>query len=239
MLFNKKAPKSKEKICFCFKNIFDIIKKILVRFIIVGSVLGYVVVPFIHNYLDTWIAKLIWFPSNLFLLVFIFLSIKNTKVFEDPLKERISNVGIFLVIPILPSIFVFNYYNIENIWKWVIFAYAFILIPCLFWILFSPHLKQEEYCQNEKEKIIINMAKYIVLFWLIDLLYMAIFNGWLIAIFIFSSFCIHCQQNFIFFIYFLVVLYKVLYNLRLALKPYIYNKLCKLRRLDWRYCLLI
>ncbi len=186
MLLNKKALKSKNKICFCFKNILGIIKKNIVRFIIVGSVLGYVVVPFIHNYLDSWIAKLIWFPSNLFLLVFIFLSIKNTKVFEDPLKERISNVGIFLVIPILPSVFVFNYYNIENIWKWVIFAYAFILIPYLFWSLFSYHLKQKEYSQNEKEKIIINMAKYIALFWLVDLLYMAIFNGWLIATFIFG-----------------------------------------------------
>lgn len=186
LLLNKKVQKSKNKICFYLQKLFGVIKKNLVRFIIVGSILGYVVVPFIHNYLDSWIAKVIWYPSNLFLLVFIFLSFKDTKLFDDPLKERLSNIGIFWVIPILPSVFVFSYYNIENTWKWVLFAYAFVLIPYSFWNLFSYHLIQEDYSQNEKEKMVLNMAKYVFLFWLVDLLYMAIFNGWLIAIFIFG-----------------------------------------------------
>ena len=47
-------------------------------------------------------------------------------------------------------------------------------------------LKQDDLDKEEKEKMSLNIIKYIGLFWLVDLLYMSIFNDWLVLIFVFG-----------------------------------------------------
>lgn len=148
--------------------------------------LGYIIIPFIHNHIDASIAKIIWYPSNLFVLVVIFSDFKREISKDNPMINVVSNIGVFWILPFLPSVFVFHYYNIDFIWKWVIFAYAFIVTPCSFFTLLSSQLKQDAYSKEEKAKMSLNMFKYIALFLLIDLLYMAIFNDFIIFIFIFG-----------------------------------------------------
>lgn len=172
------------------KKIIIDIKKTMFRITLIVSVLGYIIVPFIHNHIDASIAKIIWYPSNLFVLVVVFSDFKREISKDNPMINVVSNIGVFWILPFLPSVFVFHYYNIDFIWKWVIFAYAFIVIPCSFLVLLSYQLKQDEYGKEEKAKMSLNMVKYIALFLLIDFLYMAIFNDFLIFIFIFGTLAI-------------------------------------------------
>ena len=162
------------------------VKETIFRITLIVSVLGYVIIPFVHNHIDENIAKAIWYPSNLFILGVIFSNFNIEVSKENPSINAISNVGVFIALPVLPSIFVFNYYDIDRIWLWMIFAYAFVLIPCSFLYLLYFELKLEAHTQKEKEKMSRNIIKYIILYWLVDLLYMAIFNSWLILIFVFG-----------------------------------------------------
>ena len=162
------------------------VKETIFRITLIISVLGYIIIPFVHNHINENIAKAIWYPSNLFILGVIFSNFNIEVSKDNPMINAISNVGVFIALPVLPSIFVFNYYDIDRIWMWTIFAYAFVLIPCSFLYLLSFELKLEEHTQKEKEEMSRNIIKYIILYWLVDLLYMAIFNSWSILIFIFG-----------------------------------------------------
>lgn len=55
---------------------------------------------------------------------------------------------------------------------------------CFFLSLLSYSLKHRELTKEEKQKISINVVKYILLYWLFDLTYMGIFNGWVWTTFI-------------------------------------------------------
>ena len=163
-------------------QILSLIKKYLIIIISAISLLIFISIPFLHNVLNDTVAQWLWYPSCVVFFILIIIGFKkDDETFSNFKIERISNISIFWLIPVLPSIFVFNYYDFDHIWKWVIFAYAFILIPISFYFLY-----QEDKSEEATKKLPINALKSTVLYWLFDLLYMSIFNDWLIGKFVFG-----------------------------------------------------
>ena len=169
-----------------FIKILKIIINIIWRIIVGIAIINFVVIPFLHNVINHTIAQWIWYISCAVFLLLLLMGSKDEKTFENPLMDKISDIGIFWILPILPSAFVFNYYDIDYIWLWVIFAYVFILIPFSFISLLVFKLKEEKCSQEEKQKATLNVVKSMILYWLVDLLYMSIFNDCLILTFIFG-----------------------------------------------------
>lgn len=163
-------------------QILSLIKKYSIIIISAISLLIFISIPFLHNVLNDTVAQWLWYPSCVVFIIIIIIGFKkDDESFGNSKIERISNISTFWAIPVLPSIFVFNYYDIAYIWKWVIFAYAFILIPISFYFLY-----QEDKPEEATKKLPINALKSTVLYWLFDLLYMSIFNDWLIGKFVFG-----------------------------------------------------
>lgn len=163
-------------------QILSLIKKYSIIIISAISLLIFISIPFLHNVLNDTVAQWLWYPSCVVFIILIIIGLKkDDEPFGNSKIERISNISTFWAIPVLPSIFVFNYYDIAYIWKWVIFAYAFILIPISFYFLY-----QEDKPEEATKKLPINALKSTVLYWLFDLLYMSIFNDWLIGKFVFG-----------------------------------------------------
>lgn len=163
-------------------QILSLIKKYSIIIISAISLLIFISIPFLHNVLNDTVAQWLWYPSCVVFIILIIIGFKkDDETFGNSKIERISNISTFWAIPVLPSIFVFNYYDIAYIWKWVIFAYAFILIPISFYFLY-----QEDKPEEATKKLPINALKSTVLYWLFDLLYMSIFNDWLIGKFVFG-----------------------------------------------------
>lgn len=157
------------------------INLLLVVIGIVALVL-FIVIPFLNNHLNQTIAQWLWYPSCFVFAVLMFVGLKDdSNSFNNPQIEKISNISIFWIAPILPSAFVFNYYNIDYIWKWFIFVYAFILFPISFYLLYK-----EKNPDEINKKIPVNTIKSTILYWLFDLLYMSIFNDWFIGKFVFG-----------------------------------------------------
>lgn len=185
--------KLKQKRTFCFErfkerfiNIFKIIISIIWRIIGIVAIISFVIVPFLHKIINHIFAQWIWYSSCAIFLLLLLIGTKNNKTLENPLMDKICEIGVFWILPILPSAFVFNYYDIDYIWLWVIFAYTFILIPFTFMSLLTFKLKDEKCSQEEKREASLNIAKSIILYWFVDFLYMSIFNKWLIPTFIFG-----------------------------------------------------
>ena len=88
---------------------------------------------------------------------------------------------IFLIIAIPLHIFVdeFSIY-----WFW--FAFFVIFIPLAFLNMLDWLINSKALTEEKKKSASINICKYIGLFWLYDLLYMSIFNEWIVLEYIFG-----------------------------------------------------
>lgn len=165
-----------------------LIAKIFVKIVVIASLLGFAVVPFLHKCIDHNLAQWIWYPACvLSILESIIANARNKRpTFKNSLFEFLGKWGQFSAYSIVISIFVFNYYDIDCAWMWVIFGTVALCVPAFFLSLLSFHIKNERPSEESKQKSTLNIMKSILLYWFIDLLYMSIFNDWLIFTFIFG-----------------------------------------------------
>lgn len=189
----KKAKKQRKKRDFTkikgvISTVLKVFKKIAIAVIGLTSLIAFLVVPFLHNCIDHTLAQWIWYPAVAILVLGSIVGNARNKrpMFKTPLFEFLGKWGEFSAYPIIISIFVFNYYEIDYAWMWVIFGIVALCIPTFFLSLLMFHIKNDHPSEEAKQKSALNIMKSILLYWFIDLLYMSIFNGWLIPTFIFG-----------------------------------------------------
>lgn len=173
------------------KNLFNRIKpvilkgiklicKILRKVILLLSMLAFFIIPFMNSWFDNFTAQCIWYPA---LAVMVILLIhesvrKDGADSEETVVDHVGKWSLWTILFTFLSVFVIRYYNITYIWLWVIFGVAAIYTFLFFLSLLSYNLKHRQLTKEEKQKISLNVVKYILLYWLFDLTYMGIFNGW-------------------------------------------------------------
>ena len=165
-----------------------LLAKILVKIVVITSLLSFAVVPFLHNCINHDLAQWIWYPACILsILESIIANARNKRqTFKNPLFEFLSRWGEFVIYPIIVSVFVINYYEIDYAWMWVIFGMIALCVPMFFFLLLSFHIKNNNLSEDAKQKSSQNIVKSILLYWFIDLFYMSIFNDWLIPTFVFG-----------------------------------------------------
>ena len=163
-------------------------KKIVIAIVGIASLIAFLVVPFLHNCIDHTLAQRIWYPAVAILVLGSIVGNARNKrpMFKTPLFKFLGRWGEFTAYPIIISIFVFNYYEIDYAWMWVIFGVVALCIPTFFLSLLMFHIKNDHPSKEAKQKSSLNIMKSILLYWFIDLLYMSIFNNWLVPTFIFG-----------------------------------------------------
>lgn len=164
------------------KSVFKLFLKVLAGI----SIPVFVVVPFLHNYINSIQAHLLWYPSCLIFIILLIIGSKDDKAIETSISDKVGSIGVFWIAPIIPSVFVFNYYDIDYIWKWVLFSYIFLLIPFTFYNLLVVGVVQNKGEEKKNKAVALNIIKYVILYWLFDLFYMSIFNDWIILKFVFG-----------------------------------------------------
>ncbi len=182
-----------------FKKWFFIIMKIIIKImkkilkvicgvVVIASVLIFIFLPFLNGIVDNTIAKYIWYPSCLLFAVITVIDIfRNTEpIFKIPVLNLWGKWGLIATFWFFVSIFVFNYYDINYIWNWVIFGLIFIHIPILYFSLIAVYVVDDKPNQDDKLRLTTNSIKGILLYWFLDFLYMSIFNDWLIPKFVFG-----------------------------------------------------
>lgn len=189
----KKVRKQRKKRDFTkiksvISTVLKVFKKIAIAIVGLASFIAFLVVPFLHNCIDHTLAQWIWYPAVAILVLGSIVGNARNKrqMFKTPLFEFLGKWGEFSAYPIIISIFVFNYYEIDYAWMWVIFGIIALCVPAFFLSLLSFHIKNDHPSAEAKQQSSVNIMKSIILYWFIDLLYMSIFNDWLIPTFIFG-----------------------------------------------------
>lgn len=189
----KKVKKQRKKRDFTkvkgvILSILKVGKKIAIAVIGIASFAAFLVVPFLHNCIDHTLAQWIWYPALSILILWSIIGNARSKrpIFKTPLFEFLGKWGNFSAYPIVISIFVFNYYEIDHAWMWVIFGLVALCVPAFFLSLLNFYIKNNQPSKEAKQISGLNVMKSIFLYWFIDLLYMSIFNDWLILTFIFG-----------------------------------------------------
>lgn len=165
-----------------------VITKFFVKIVVITSLFGFAVVPFLHNSIDHDLAQWIWYPAcMLSILDSIIVNVRNKRpVFKNPIFEFLGKCGEFIAYATIASVFVINYYEIDYAWMWVIFGIVAFCVPIFFFLLWNLQIKNENLSDDAKQKASLNIIKSIFLYWFIDLFYMSIFNNWLIPTFVFG-----------------------------------------------------
>ena len=190
-IFHKESGFIKQKIMtisnWIWKGIKNIAKLIL-GIIVVVAFVTFFIVPFLHNSIDRTLAQWIWYPAvSISILFFVIDNIRSKRpAFKTPIIDFLSKWGEISIFPVFISLFVFNYYEIKYIWMWVLFGIAAIFILAFFLSLLMFYIRINQLSEEEKHTSVMNIMKSILLYLFIDLLYMSIFNDWLIPTFIFG-----------------------------------------------------
>lgn len=188
------------KVKTVMKNLYNRIKPVIVkgmklickflrRVILVLSVLAFFIIPFMNAWFDNFIAQCIWYPAFAVMVILLIREFvrKDESDSEETVLDHVGKWTWWTILFTFLSIFVIRYYDIMYIWLWVIFGAIAIYTFLFFQSLLSYNLKHRELTKEERQKISINVVKYILLYWLFDLTYMGIFNGWFWATIIFGT----------------------------------------------------
>lgn len=132
---------------------------ILLGLLITAATLGFFVVPFLNTLINKSLAQWIWYPSAalFFLTLSIFCFKKKDPTNEPPVFDLLGKWGALAVAITFTSIFVFNFYCIDIIWKWVIFGAVVFYIPAFFFSLLVFDWKHIQRSDEEKK----SQSKYI------------------------------------------------------------------------------
>ena len=162
-----------------------LLRLFLVLLTIVSSI-AFLTVPFLNNVLTNTVAQWIWFPATLVLAFFVIMYCKKEKTpsNEPPVIDFLGKWGAIVVAFSFLSVFVFNYYDIDFVWKWIIAGVVAVYAPCFFFSQLAFDLSHNQRSSDEKQKASLNTCKNIVLYWLFDLFYLSIVNDWLVPMFV-------------------------------------------------------
>lgn len=137
------------------------------------------VFPFLHNSLEHTIAQWLFYCA---IPIFCFCS------FSKKTKNDVYNLFLsILVLFILISCFVINYYNTAYNWFWFTFILFSLSIPygCVSIKLFVE--KNRKLTKEQNKNFINSSIKYTLFYWLVDLFYMSFFLENLACKFIFGG----------------------------------------------------
>ena len=164
-----------------------LLRLFLVLLAIVSSI-AFLAVPFLNNVLTNTVAQWIWFPATLVLAFFVIMYCKKEKApsNEPPVIDFLGKWGVIVVAFSFLSVFVFNYYDIDFVWKWIIAGVVAVYAPLFFFSLLAFDLSHNQRSSDEKQKASLNTCKNIVLYWLFDLFFLSIVNDWLVPMFVFG-----------------------------------------------------
>lgn len=164
-----------------------LLRLFLVLLAIVSSV-AFLAVPFLSNVLTCIVAQWIWYPATLILALCVIMYCKKEKTSsnEPPVIDFLGRWGAIVVAFSFLSAFVFNYYDIDLVWKWIIIGFIAVYAPLFFFSLLAFDLSHNQRSSDEKQKASLNTCKNIVLYWLFDLFFLSIVNDWLVPMFVFG-----------------------------------------------------
>lgn len=147
-------------------------------------VLSFLVIPFLNNVINRTTAHWLWYPALILILISLVMDWfhKLKPVFDSSMVEFARKWGEALAVFAMISVFVFNYYDIDKKWLWVIFAYMAVYTPCFFLSLLGFDVKQNGKDVERHQNAFANVVKNIALYWFVDLFYMSVFNYWIIYI---------------------------------------------------------
>ncbi len=155
----------------------------------IAIILTFFIVPFLHNIINDIVAQIAWYFSFAYIIfTSIETRIKTEKpIFENEYFEFIYNWGErFLLFSIL-SIFVFNYYNFDYIWHWVIFVSIALCTPAFTLSLITLAIKEKKpETENQKRTLTVNVLKILFLCWFLDSFYFSILHNSLFCTFLFG-----------------------------------------------------
>ncbi len=163
-------------------------RKVLLKFFALVSLLFFFVVPFMNNILSHNIAKILWFPSCLMVIISVIFDFagKYEPVFDNYLTDKSRKLGEPVVLAIFISVFVHNFYKINTILAWAIFIAAAIYFPYMFLSILLADWKENQRSKEEKTTSSLNILKNIFLYWFLDITYISWFSKWEIPMFIFG-----------------------------------------------------
>lgn len=144
------------------------------------SLAAFLVVPFLHNYIDHIWAQWIWYPACAIFIVSAIFDSRNAdkKPSKIPLFDFLEKISLLPAVMILGSAFIINYYNVAFSWWWAGFVIFAVCFP-MFIFGIRKHLEKEKnYTSEQIKRSQENCWKYVLFYWLIDLFYMSIFNYW-------------------------------------------------------------
>ena len=130
-----------------------------------ATVVVFLFVPFLNRCIDHVVAQGIWYAS--FVILVLSCTVwgirKEKSIFKTPIIEFLGKWGEFLVFPVVLSVFIFNYYDIDYIWMWVIFAMVALCVPVFFWSLLKFYIKNNKPSNKVAQKISLNTVKSVFL----------------------------------------------------------------------------
>ena len=181
----KKAKKQRKKLDFSkakkvMSNIFKICGRVSMVTLGIASLGAFLVIPFLHNYIDhTW-AQWIWYPACAIFVVSAVIDSHSTnkKPGKIPLFDFFEKLSLLPAIMIFGSAFIINYYNVAFSWWWAGFVIFAVYFPVFMFGIRKYLEKEKSYTPEQIKKSKKNCLKYVLFYWLIDLFYMSIFNYW-------------------------------------------------------------
>ena len=184
----KKAKKQRKKLDFSkakkvMANIFKICGRVSMATLKIASLEAFLVIPFLHNYIDhTW-AQWIWYPACAIFVVSTVIDSHSTnkKPSKIPLFDFFEKLSLLPAIMIFGSAFIINYYNVAFSWWWAGFVIFAVYFPVFMFGIRKYLEKEKNYTPEQIKKSKKNCLKYVLFYWLIDLFYMSIFNYWQVA----------------------------------------------------------
>ena len=182
-------------ICHILPTVFQwilkglrIMLRIILTMLTIVATINFVAIPFLNTLINSSVAQWIWYPSCIFMALSTIVGCirATTSKEEPPLFDFLGKWGLVTIVISLVSVFVFNYYNIDYIWKWILFSIVAICAPLFFLTLLSFDWNHNQRTPEDKKTASLNTCKNILLYWLFDLFYLSIFNNWLIPKYIFG-----------------------------------------------------
>ena len=166
------------------KKLINNAKKIVLSILGIGSLSVFVVFPFLNNSLNHILAQALWY-SAILVLVFCVITMQKRKKKSFADYTETTSFLVFLVIFI--SAFIINYYETTYSWFWMIFIIVFITIPLMGNSIRKYLTDIKNLTETQQNNFKINLLKVTLLWWMIDLFYMGIFNNWLTIQFVFGG----------------------------------------------------
>lgn len=181
----KKVKKQRKKLDFSkakkvLTNIFKMCGRVSMVTLGLASLGAFLVIPFLHNYIDhTW-AQWVWYPACAIFIVSAILDSHNTnkKPSKILLFDFFEKLSLLPAIMIFGSAFVTNYYDVAFNWWWAGFVLFAVYFPVFMFGIRKYLEKEKNYTSEQITNSKKNCVKYVLFYWLIDLFYMSIFNYW-------------------------------------------------------------